>query len=87
LGCQNLIITFLDIKKYFCFIAFHDYLLQAGDITDLEHRKATSEKRFIWENYILVKYDSGVIERIRSEALTFPLLEWDISLYEERKHG
>ncbi|WP_193384580.1 hypothetical protein [Stutzerimonas stutzeri] len=87
LGCQNLIITFLDIKKYFCFIAFHDYLLQAGDITDLEHRKATSEKRFIWENYILVKYDSGVIERIRSEALTFPILEWDISLYEERKHG
>lgn len=87
LGCQNLIITFLDIKKYFCFIGFHDYLLQAGDITDSEYRKAVSEKRFVWENYILVKYDSSVIERIRSEALVSPIPEWDISLYEGRRYG
>lgn len=86
LGCQNLIITLRDIKKYFCFINFHDYLLQIGDLTELEHGKAVSEKRFIWEGYILKKYDADVVERIRSDALLSPIPEWDVSLYEGGGH-
>ncbi|OPE29853.1 integrase [Pseudomonas aeruginosa] len=82
LGCQNLVITLDDIKKYFCFINFHNYLLRAGGLTEIEYGKAVSEKRFIWESYILKKYDAGVVERIRSSALSSPVPEWDVSLYE-----
>lgn len=87
LGCQNLVITLLDVKRFFCFINFYDYLLRVGDISDAEYNKAVSEKRFIWQNYILRKYSFDVVEKIRSEALASPIREWDISLYEEEKRG
>lgn len=82
LGCQNLIVTPLDIKKYFCFLIFYDYLLQVGDLTEAEYEKVVSEKRFIWNNYILKKYDADFVERIRSDASFYPIPEWDVSLYE-----
>lgn len=85
LGCQNLVVTLVDIKKYFCFIAFHDYLLQVGDITDDEYSKAASEKKFIWTEYILPKYDTELIERIKTDAQLHPTPVWDISIYEGGK--
>lgn len=70
-----------DIKKYLLY-KFHNYLLRAGGLTEIEYGKAVSEKRFIWESYILKKYDAGVVERIRSSALSSPPVpEWDVSLY------
>ncbi|MOA61326.1 hypothetical protein D3C78_1864340 [compost metagenome] len=55
-------------------------------MTELEYGKAVSEKRFIWDNYILKKYDADVVERIRSDALSSPISEWDVSLYEGGGH-
>lgn len=85
LGCQNLVITAEDIKKYFCYIAFHDYLLQAGDINDKQYQNATTEKKFIWENYILPKYDRDLVEKIRTESICSPIPVWDVSLYEKAR--
>ena len=82
LSCQNLVVTLVDIKKYFSFMNFYDFLLAAGDISDVEYGKAVKEKRYIWENYILKKYDSGVVESLRVDALANPVPEWDLATYE-----
>jgi hypothetical protein len=82
LGCQNLVVTLIDIKKYFCFMNFYDYLLSSGEIAEEEYRKAVMDKRHIWDGYILKKYDPGVVERIRLDALANPVPEWDVALYE-----
>lgn len=86
LGCQNLVITPNDIKKYFCYIFFHDYLLDSGDIDEKEYRSAISEKRFIWTEYILPKYSKSLIEKMKTEASVSPIPEWDISNYENNKN-
>lgn len=85
LGCQNLIITHADIKKYFCFLAFHEHLQQSGDISIDEYNRAVSEKKHIWTEYILPKYDRAVVERIHTEALESPIPVWDIALYESER--
>ncbi|NNB52786.1 integrase [Pseudomonas fragi] len=86
MGCQNLVITPNDIKKYFCYIFFHDYLLDSGDIDEKEYRSAISEKRFIWTEYILPKYSKSLIEKMKTEASVSPIPEWDISNYENNKN-
>ncbi|UVL89464.1 site-specific integrase [Pseudomonas sichuanensis] len=78
-GCPNLIITFEDIKKYFCFIAYHERLRDAGLVDDVEFRIATSEKIFAWENSILPRYSLEVIERIREDARINPIDIWSFN--------
>lgn len=85
LGCQNLIITLEDIKKYYCFVVFHEHLLSVGDIGELEFSQAVGEKRFFWETYILPKYPEGVVQRIATEALRAPIEVWDTAKYEQEK--
>ncbi|MEE6443606.1 MULTISPECIES: hypothetical protein [Pseudomonas] len=85
LGCQNLIITLEDIKKYYCFIAFHEHLLNVGDIDEVQFSQAVGEKKFIWETYIFPKYPQSVIQRIATDAFRFPLEAWDITRYEQDK--
>lgn len=76
LGCSNLVITRDDIKKYFCFISYHDELLNAGLISSDEHSSATSEKRFIWENQILIRYSVSTVNEIRVDADLRPIGVW-----------
>ncbi|MNJ19439.1 site-specific tyrosine recombinase XerC [compost metagenome] len=85
LGCQNLIITLEDIKKYKCFVAFHDHLLHVGDISEMEFSQAVSEKKYFWETYILTKYPQDVVQRIATDALRSPIEAWDIAKYEQDK--
>ncbi|MBH3455476.1 tyrosine-type recombinase/integrase [Pseudomonas monteilii] len=87
LGCQNLIITLEDIKKYYCFVGFHEHLLSVGDIGELEFSQAIGEKRFFWETYILPKYPQSVVQRIATEALRAPIEAWDIAKYEQEKQN
>lgn len=76
LGCPNLVITLVDIKKYFCFVIYHEQLMEAGMITEDEYRKATIEKRFMWENHILPRYSPEVIKSVRSDAGLNPIGIW-----------
>lgn len=85
LGCQNLIITLEDIKKYMCFIAFHDHLLRVGDINDAEYSQAVSEKRYFWETYIFPRYPEDLVQRIATDARRSPIEAWDIDKYEQDK--
>ena len=83
LGCQNLVITPDDIKKYFCYINFYTHLLDVGDINQEEFDNAINEKKFIWQKYILPKYSKAVVDRLTIEAEYSPLPVWDIALYEQ----
>lgn len=76
LACSNLVVTRDDIKKYFCFIRYHDELLNVGLISSDEHRSATSEKRFVWENQILVRYPASIVNEIRVDADLRPIGVW-----------
>ena len=76
LGCSNLVITRDDIKKYFCFIRYHDELLDVGLITPDEHHVATNEKRFVWENQILIRYPASIVNEIRVDADLRPIGVW-----------
>ncbi|MBT4860825.1 MAG: hypothetical protein HON46_08475 [Gammaproteobacteria bacterium] len=82
LGCQNLVITPDDIKKYFCYINFYTHLLDVGDINQEEFDNATNEKKFIWQKYILPKYSKAVVDRLTIEAQHSPFPVWDIAVYE-----
>lgn len=84
-GCQNLVITPEDIKKYFCFMDFHCYLLNIDEISKEEFERATENKKFFWEEYILPKYPNAVVEEIRTEARISPIPVWDPALYEDRR--
>lgn len=84
-GCQNLVITAEDIKKYFCFIDFYKYLRDVGDIAEIDFESITSEKIHYWETYILPKYDDTVVHRIRKEAEINPYEYWDIAIYENER--
>jgi hypothetical protein len=85
LGCPNIIITHEDIKKYFCFVEFNNYLLKVGDISQQEYDRAVMEKTYIWSEYILPKYDSNIVEQISLDSKSFPLPLWDIAIYEREK--
>lgn len=76
LGCPNLVITVEDIKKYFCFIRYHEQLFDSGVISEQEYIAATSEKRFIWVNHILPRYKSELIEAIREDSRLNPIGVW-----------
>lgn len=76
LGCSNLVITHEDIKKYFCFMRYHDELYGSGLISFEEHCSATAEKKFVWENQILTRYPVSVINEIRRDADLRPIGIW-----------
>ncbi len=79
LGCQNLVITPLDIKKFFCFINYYESAVAIGEIDEKEYHLATTEKRYMWETYILPKYNKSIVERLKSEAIDNPLPEWSLA--------
>tara|TARA_R110002050_G_scaffold150823_1_gene277770 strand:- start:268 stop:2298 length:2031 start_codon:yes stop_codon:yes gene_type:complete len=79
LGCQNLVITQLDIKKYFSYLNYHQTLLALGEIKQDEFNLATQEKQYMWDTYILPKYDKSIVEMIRSDAIHNPVPEWSIN--------
>ncbi|MFV2948999.1 hypothetical protein [Pseudomonas japonica] len=76
LSCPNLVITHQDIKKYFCYMRYHDQLLENGIIGEQDHRWATYEKKSVWEEQILVRYNPELIAAIRVEAELRPLAVW-----------
>ena len=76
LGCPNLVITLEDIKKYFCFMRYHEQLVSSEMISEEEYRKATDEKKFMWESHILPKYSPGLINSIRVDADLNPIWIW-----------
>lgn len=76
LGCPNLVITLLDIKKYFCFMRYHEQLMEAGMISVDEYQKATDEKRFMWGTHILPRYSPGVIQSVSADADLNPIGIW-----------
>lgn len=83
-GCQNLAITPEDIKKHFCYLNFHEYLLSIGEISELEFEKAVSGKRHFWDEYILPKYPDLMVREIQDEAAASPIPIWDPKRYEEQ---
>lgn len=85
--CQNLVITPEDIKKYFCFMIFYQFLFDIGDITESEFESCTDEKKHYWETYILPKYDSSIVHRIRIEAANNPYPQWDTAKYDGVTNG
>lgn len=76
LGCPNLVITLEDIKKYFCYMRYHDQLMEACMITEDEYQRATAEKKFIWETQILPRYSPGIIQSVRADADLNPIGIW-----------
>lgn len=76
LSCPNLVITHEDIKKYFCYMRYHDQLLESGVIGEHDHKWATSDKKSVWEEQILVRYNPDLIAAIRVEAELRPLAVW-----------
>ncbi|MCP4116735.1 MAG: integrase [Desulfobacteraceae bacterium] len=64
---------------------FHCYLLNIDEISKEEFEKATENKKFFWEEYILPKYPNAVVEQIRTEARISPIPVWDPVLYEGRR--
>ncbi|TKA91726.1 integrase [Halopseudomonas bauzanensis] len=84
-GCQNLVITPYDIKKYFCYMSFNQYINDIGEISDAELEKATSYKRSFWETYVLPKYPATFIEKIREDAEANPIDVWDPKRFEGYK--
>ncbi|WP_286988555.1 phage integrase SAM-like domain-containing protein [Cobetia sp.] len=85
LGCQNLVITPRDIKKHFCYINFHDYLLTIGEISTQEYEKSVSDKIYFWDEYILKKYPETLVRDLKEEARTSPIPVWDPKRYEDEK--
>ena len=85
LGCQNLAITPEDIKKYFCYVNFYDYLLAIREISKDEYEAAVSEKKYIWMKYILPKYPDSLVNELREEAVESPIPIWDPRLYEDNR--
>lgn len=79
LGCQNLVITPLDIKKHFSFINYYETMLSLGEIEQDEFEAATLDKTYMWNTYILPKYECGFVERIQTDAQHSPVAEWQIS--------
>ncbi len=76
LACPNLVITHQDIKKYFCYMRYHEQLLESGLISDEDHQWATEEKRLVWEDQILPKYNSNLLASIRVDAELYPIEVW-----------
>lgn len=76
LSCPNLVITHQDIKKYFCYMRYHDQLLESGIIGEQDYRWATFDKKSVWEEQILVRYNPELIAAIRVEAELRPLAVW-----------
>lgn len=76
LSCPNLVITLQDIKKFFCFMTYHEQLHKQGVLSEDEFRKATDEKKYVWETQILPRYGSEVIQAVRADALSNPLAAW-----------
>jgi hypothetical protein len=85
LSCQNLVITPLDIKKYFCYMNYYKYVYENGDISLKEYEKSTANKKHIWKTQILTKYPKLLVNKIRIDALKDPISEWDTSKYEQSK--
>lgn len=85
LGCQNLAITPEDIKKYFCYLNFHDYLLAIGEVSEQEFDKAVSDKRHFWNEYILPKYPDSLVRHLKAEAEASPISIWDPKRYEDER--
>ena len=84
-GCQNLVITPYDIKKYFCYISFHHYLKDVDEISQDEFDKATAYKKHFWQSYVLPKYPVALVEEIRQEAKLNPIDVWDPKSFEVYK--
>ncbi|MEE4138733.1 hypothetical protein [Pseudomonas viridiflava] len=76
LGCPNLVITHEDIKKYFCYMRYHNQLFESGFISAGDHRWATAEKKFVWEEQILPRYDSTILAAIQVDADLHPIEVW-----------
>lgn len=76
LSCPNLVITHQDIKKYFCYMRYHDQLLESGLIEERDHRWATYEKRSVWEEQILIRFNPELVAAIRAEAELRPIAVW-----------
>jgi len=85
LGCQNLIITPIDIVKHFCYIYFHDFLLTINEISEKEYDKVISYKKHFWSRYILPKYPDALLESLMAEAKSSPIPIWDPKCYEDTK--
>ena len=84
-SCQNLVITPYDLKKYFCYLNFHKYLLDVGEISEKEFIKATTHKINFWETYVLPKYPAGLVEEIKLEAILNPIDVWDPKTFEVQR--
>lgn len=77
LGCENIVVTPSDIKRYFCFIDYYVEVFRMEAISEGEFNEATAEKRFMWETYILPRYSPELIEHLRAEAKSSPVSPWD----------
>ena len=76
LSCPNLIITHEDIKKYFCYMRYHDQLLDSGLISEQDHKWATADKKAVWEEQILTRYNPDLVDAIRADAELRPIAVW-----------
>lgn len=51
---------------------------QNSEIKQDEFNLATQEKQYMWDTYILPKYDKSIVEMIRNDAIHNPVPEWSI---------
>jgi hypothetical protein len=76
LYCENLVVTPYDLTRYFSFVRYHDHLLKLGKIIAKEYDLVVSERKYMFENYVLPRYSTSLVEIAFREAINNPTGEW-----------
>lgn len=76
LSCQNLVVTNRDLHKYFCFLRYHDLMLENGRMEQQAYEMATSEVTYVFETCVIPKFRIATVELTRKQAIEHPLPEW-----------
>jgi hypothetical protein len=79
LYCPNLVVTSHDLVRHFAFVFYHEHLLTQGALSLHEFNNAVSERRHMFEEYILPRYGEDAVIRAREEAKIHPPVEWKIT--------
>lgn len=79
LYCQNLVVTERDLVRYFAYIFYHEHQLSNGILSPSEFETVTGERRYMFENFILPRYNQVMILSSREEAKLNPPLEWQLT--------
>ena len=76
LSCQNLVVTNRDLHKYFCYLRYHNVMLESGRMDQQIYEMATSEVTYVFETCVIPRFRVETVALARSQAIEHPLPEW-----------